>query len=277
MKKIIFLLVFILNASLFFGQNNFSFVFMTDSHLQPDSTVERFFDAAARKINALNPDFIITGGDMIYTAKNGNEKKAKMLFDFMDEKYGNFKMPVYYTMGNHEVVGILPESGIDSSNPAWGKRLYEKRYNPRYYSFEKFKWKFFILDGIKILEKKMTYTIGVDSIQIKWIKEELLSTDKEIPLVISIHTPLVSPKALTNPKTQIISKNAKTVLSLFEKHNLKIVLQGHNHVYMNLFYNGTYYISGGTTFPKASDINRGFVLVNVKNNIENIEFINTGN
>ncbi len=50
-----------------------------------------------------------------------------------------------------------------------------------------------------------------------------------------------------------------------------MVLQGHN-VYMNLFYDDTYY----TTLIKTKTVNRGFVFISIKNNNANVEFIRTG-
>ncbi len=276
MKRILFIFVFILQVISLLGQTNFSFVFLPDIHLRPDSLIEKNFDEVTEKINSLDPDFLILGGDMIYTAKDGDEKKAQMLFDFMDRKFENFKMPFYYTMGNHEVVGILPNSGIDSSDPVWGKGLYEKRYCKRYYSFEKYGWKFYVLDGIKILKKEMNYTSGVDSVQIAWLKDELLSVDKNTPLVVIIHTPLVNPKSFANPGFKIISSNAREVLDQFKDHNLRLVLQGHNHVYMNLFYEGIYYISGGSTLLNTGFNNRGFTMFKIVDDDINVEFIHTG-
>ena len=276
MKRIFLLLFFIFQINLLFGQNNFSFVFLPDVHLEPDSAVEANLDRVIKKINKLKPDFLITGGDMIYTAKNVDDKKAKKLFDLMDKKFTKFKMPIYYTMGNHEVVGILPNSGIDSSHPQWGKGMYEERYGQRYKSFANSGWKFFLLDGIKIQEKEMNYTAGVDSIQIEWLKHELLQTDSNTPIVIVIHTPLINPYAIRNMEHSILSENAETVLNLFNDHNLKMVLQGHNHKYMNLFLGGTYYLSGGSTLLRTEPVNEGFLFVKIKNNVEKIKFIQTG-
>ena len=275
-KRALFFLILISQISLLSGQNNFSFVFLPDIHLEPDSAIEDNLNRIIKKVNKLKPDFVITGGDMIYTAKNVDNIKAKQLFDLMDDKFSKFKIPLYYTMGNHEVVGILPNSGIDSSHPQWGKGMYEERYGQRYKSFVNSGWKFFLLDGIKIREKKMDYTSGVDSIQIEWLKYELLQTDSNMPIVIVIHTPLINPYAISSTEHQVLSKNAETVLNLFNDHNLKMVLQGHNHKYMNLFLGGTYYISGGSTLPKTDQVNEGFLFVKIKNNVEKIKFIQTG-
>ena len=170
MKRVTIFLIFILQAVLVFGQNDFSFIYLPDIHLRRDSAVEANFDILTKQINNLRPDFIITGGDMIYTAKNVDEKNAKVLFDLMDTNFHKLNMPIYYTMGNHENVGILAESGMETSHPMWGKGMYEKRYGKRYRSFTHSGWKFFLLDGIKILEKERNYTQGVDSVQMEWLK-----------------------------------------------------------------------------------------------------------
>lgn len=277
MKKTGIVLLFIFQTVFLFGQSDFSFVFLPDIHLRPDSATESSFDILTTQINNLKPDFVITGGDMIYTAKNVDEKKARVLFDLMESKFHKLNMPVYYTMGNHEIVGVLPESGMEISNPLWGKGMYEKLYGKRYHSFIQFGWKFFLLDGIKILEKERNYTQGVDSVQMEWLKNELQFTDKSTPIVITIHTPILNPHAIINSQDNLLSKNSETVLALFKDYNLKIVLEGHTHLYMNLFFEGIHYISGGST-SYASDLNYnsdGFLMVCVKNNREEIQFVKT--
>ncbi len=277
MKRYLFIFLLVFQFGFVSGQNKFSFVFLPDLHLQPDSAIEADFTRLAKQINKISPDFIITGGDMIYTAKNGDEKKAKMLFDFMDSELEKFKMPVYFTMGNHEVVGILPNSGIESSHPQWGKQMYEQRYGNRCKTFNYSGWKFFLLDGIKILEEKMNYTSGVDSEQMNWIKSELENIPADVPIIVSIHTPLVNPKAFIDSGIPALSENAKAVLDLFERHNLKMVLQGHNHVYMNLLFRGVHYVSGGSTSysDNLKPFDDGFILVHIKGNQEKTEFIQT--
>jgi hypothetical protein len=62
---------------------------------------------------------------------------------------------------------------------------------------------------------------------------------------------------------------------LFKEHNLRVVLQGHNHIYMNLLINGIHYISGGSSAFGTDSINDGFILINIKNNTEKIKFLTT--
>lgn len=272
MKKLTLSIVIFLNLTILSAQNNFSFIFLPDLHLNPATEVLTNFNSVAKQVNRLKPDFVITGGDMIYTAKSVDDKKASILFDLMDEQLEKFRMPVYLTMGNHETVGITAESGIDSSNPMWGKKMFEERYDKRYYSFNYEGWKFFVLDGIRIREKEKDYTSGIDDEQIKWIEKELLSTGKEIPVVIAVHTPLINPHAISDSGSDALTAASEKVLDLFEKHNLKIVLQGHNHIYMNLYINGIHYLSGGSTAFGTEPDNNGFVKVKIRKGVEKISF-----
>lgn len=273
MKRIKFCLILFLQITLLFGQKSFSFVYLPDIHLQPDSAVLANFRQMAGQVNRLRPDFVLTGGDMIYTAKNVDDKKAEKLFDLMDTEFRQFKMPVYLTMGNHENVGITAESGIDKTNPMWGKRMFEIRYNKRYYTFTYSGWKFFILDGIRILEAEKNYTQGVDSIQMDWIRNELLTTAKRTPIVISIHTPLVNPHAVTDPGSQLLSASAVAVLDMFRDYDLRLVLEGHTHIYMDLLLKGVHYISGGSTAYGTDSLDFGIVQVKIKKDTEKIQFV----
>ena len=272
MNRIKLCLVLFLQTALLFSQKNFSFVYLPDIHLRPDSAVVAGFENIAGRVNKLHPDFVLTGGDMIYTAKNVNDKKAEVLFDLMDKEFRLFKMPVHMTIGNHEHVGITGETGIDKTNPNWGKQMYEKRYGNSYYAFVYDGWKFFVLDGIRILEKEKDYTQGIDSAQIRWIKSELDVTGKEMPLVISIHTPIINPHAITSSESRAITPEIEAVMNLFKSHNLKLVLEGHTHLYMYLYFHGIYYISGGSTAYGTDEPDDGFVLVSVKNNNLRISF-----
>lgn len=272
MKKIFIISVSLLQAFLSYGQS-FSFVYLPDIHLRPDSDVKAGFEQMVSRVNKIHPDFILTGGDMIYTAKTVNGKKAAVLFDFMDKEFRLFTMPVYTTMGNHENVGITAESGIDKTDPDWGKQMFEKRYHKRYYTFEYKGWKFFILDGIKIMEKTKNYTEDIDDEQIEWIKKELKSTDKNTPLVISMHTPFIDPNSVVTSKSKVMPAICDTVLNMFKGYDLKMVLEGHTHRYMNLFYHGIYYLSGGSSEIYTDEEDHGFLQIKVNGTVPAVNFV----
>jgi hypothetical protein len=111
-------------------------------------------------------------------------------------------------------------------------------------------WKIFILDSVEE-NGKGGYKGGVDSTQMTWIGEELAKTPAKMPIIVSVHIPLITTEAqilggsLTpNAEYEVIT-NSKEVLELFKGHNLKLVLQGHLHFYEYMHVFGTTYITGG--------------------------------
>ena len=82
-------------------------------------------------------------------------------------------MPVHNTMGNHEIFGIHKKYGVDTTNPEYGEKMFEKRLGDSYYSFNYDGWKFMVLNSPEDT-KKNKYIGLIDEKQIDWIKEELV-------------------------------------------------------------------------------------------------------
>jgi 3',5'-cyclic AMP phosphodiesterase CpdA len=229
----------------------FSVVFMTDIHLTYESNAVEGFKQALDTINKLNPDFIITGGDLIMDALGQSFGRADSLYNLYQETIKNTDIPVYNTMGNHEIYGIYKNrSGADTSNPEYGEKMFEKRIGPSYYSISHKGWKFMILNSIEDT-KKDRYIGLIDSAQVSWIKEELKKTDPGTPIVLSTHIPLIT--AMTQryigstvpTDSGTVVYNSLEVLDLFADHNLKLVLQGHLHTIEDIHIDGIHFITGG--------------------------------
>ena len=58
---------------------------MTDIHLQPERKGVEGFTMALQNANALRPDFIITGGDLVMDALAVDFERASSLFDLYNE------------------------------------------------------------------------------------------------------------------------------------------------------------------------------------------------
>lgn len=228
---------------------SFSFVFMTDIHLQPEGNAVNGFQAAIDSVNKLDPDFVITGGDLIMDALGVSYERADSLYNLYDSLLASLHMPVYNTMGNHEVYGIYKESEADPDHPEFAEKMFEKRLGDRYYSFDHKGWHFMILDAI---EEPGDYYIGeIDSIQIEWIRKDLEKLDAATPIVLSTHIPFITAvtqirkgSMAANTPGLVIS-NTKEILELFDGHNLKLVLQGHLHILEDIYINGIHFITGG--------------------------------
>jgi 3',5'-cyclic AMP phosphodiesterase CpdA len=229
----------------------FTAVFMTDIHLQYENNAVEGFKQALDTVNKLNPDFIITGGDLIMDALGQSFGRADSLYNLFQETIKNTDIPVYNTMGNHEIYGIYRNrSGADTSNPEYGEKMFEKRIGPSYYSYTHKGWKFMILNSIEDT-KKDRYIGLIDADQMSWIKEELQKTDAGTPIVLSTHIPLITAMnqryigSTVPADSGTVVYNSKEVLDLFADHNLKLVLQGHLHTIEDIHIDGIHFITGG--------------------------------
>ena len=253
-KFILFLLIPLLLfvAGCTTNQQSFRFVFMTDIHLQPELYADQGFQTAIQRVNELKPDFVLTGGDLIMDALGQSFERSWGLYDLYLKHLKKFNMPVYNTMGNHEVFGLYPESGVNPDNPEYGKAMYKHRlnYQQTYYSFDHKGWHFIVLDAIGFKPNRR-YFGYVDKDQLNWLEQDLSGVDKSTPIVVSLHIPLTSVYAqMADSSTAGLDSaavvvNAKQVLAKFNSYNLRLVLQGHLHIVEEIIFRDTHYITGG--------------------------------
>ena len=109
------------------SRDSFRFVFMTDIHVMPELRGVEGFLAAIDAVNKLEPDFVITGGDLIYDALGVDYERADSLYRIFGELCEKFEMPVHHTIGNHEIFGLYVDSGVEPTHPEFGRKMFEKR------------------------------------------------------------------------------------------------------------------------------------------------------
>ncbi|MFL7793505.1 MAG: metallophosphoesterase, partial [Anaerolineae bacterium] len=78
--------------------NFFEFAFLTDIHLKPEMGAPKGFQMAIDKVNQLNPDFVLTGGDLVFDAMRGNQARCDSLFSLYKKMSAGFHMPVHNCM-----------------------------------------------------------------------------------------------------------------------------------------------------------------------------------
>ena len=265
---------------------SFTFAFLTDVHLTYERNAVPGFNQAIQSVNDLKPDFVIMGGDLIMDALGQRYSYADSLYNLYNETVKKFNMPVFNTMGNHEIYGIYSQSGADKLNPEYGEKMFEKRLGELYKSFLHKGWKFMILNSIEDTGKDR-YIGKIDDAQIEWIKKELSSTDKNTPIVISTHIPFITANTQKYVGTTVASDsstviyNGKEVLDLFSNHNLKLVLQGHLHSLEDIYIDGIHFITGGAVSSgwwngPNKGLEEGYVLLTAANNEISWKYIDFG-
>lgn len=231
---------------------SFDFVFFTDTHIQPELDAAHGCAMAFAKISATKPDFAICGGDLVYDALAVAHPRADMLFDLYQRTEDRLKIPLYHTIGNHDLFGVLTKSGVAPNDPSYGKKMYEDRVGARtYYSFDHKGYHFIVLDSIQPTPDRF-WEGRMDDVQQHWLRDDLRRIEPEAPVIVITHVPLITgylaygPKPDGSPRYDTVSvANSSDVIALFEGRNILAVLQGHLHINELVNYKNCQYVCCG--------------------------------
>lgn len=222
--------------------NTFSFVHLTDTHIEPELHAADGCRMAFDRVNKLRPDFIIHGGDLVFDAAAVPDLRAKQVYTLFEDTAKRLEAPVHHLVGNHDVCGV-------GTGTRYGKAMFEDRIGKRYYSFAHKGWKFIALDSIYTADTAKGFIGKIDDEQVAWLKTELAATPKTQPLVVATHIPLATGfLQFSDPPAnaeKLVVTNSSEVLNLLFPYNLKAVLQGHTHIRETIVYNGCQFITSG--------------------------------
>jgi 3',5'-cyclic AMP phosphodiesterase CpdA len=253
---------------------SFTFIFLTDTHIQPELDAARGTDMAFKKTRSIRADFAIQGGDHVFDSLAVPKQRALSLYDLYEKTEQDLGMKVHHTIGNHDVVGIFPQSGVPPTDPLYGKKLFGDRFGKLYYSFDHKGHHFLVLDSIGVTSDR-SYEGRIDAAQMDWIRQDLGAVPAGTPIIVSVHIPLVTafdsyvPVPATPPAHHGMSvANSAEVIKLFEGHNVLGVLQGHTHINERVEWHGIPYITCGAVsgnWWKGTRMGtpEGFTVVNV--------------
>lgn len=231
---------------------SFDFVFFTDTHIQPELDAAHGCAMAFAKIEAAKADFAICGGDLVYDVLAVRHPRADMLFDLYQRVEGTLKIPLYHTIGNHDLFGVLSKSGVEPSDPGYGKKMYEDRIGARtYYSFDHKGYHFIVLDSIWPTADRF-WEGRIDETQLHWLSDDLSRIEPHAPVIVITHVPLITgylaygPKPDGTPRYDTVSvANSSDVIALLEGRNVLAVLQGHLHINELVNYKNCQYVCCG--------------------------------
>lgn len=147
-----------------------------------------------------NAAFIIHTGDICY--ENGMKKHIKLM------NTENMNVPVFYCIGNHELV-----------KGKYGEEVFENNYGPVYYSFDVANVHY-IVTPMPGGDHKPGYT-RLDVC--RWLKNDLAHIKPGTPIVVFNHDILTY-------GDEFIYKGSETESIDLNKHNLKAWVYGHWHI-----------------------------------------------
>lgn len=234
----LFLLVFSIsgNEPIIKKGLKFSFAFFTDIHLNKgENNCFEGFEKAVTSAKIHKADFILTGGDNVDIDVLGNDAEtANELYIRYAETISNLGIEYHAAIGNHDRFW-----GTEKNDPLYNDGLFEKYINKSYYSFDHQGWHFIVLN---------TSNSVVDEKQKQWLLADLNQLDSETPVVVTAHVPFLSVyyPALKGEYTAADTfSNFKEIWDMFDGKNLKLVLQGHMHLYEEIKVRNVQFITGG--------------------------------
>jgi len=252
---------------------DFSFIFLTDTHLQPELDATHGTDLAMRRARTIRADFAIQGGDHVFDALGVPIARATQLFDLCGKTEQDLGLKVHHTLGNHDVFGVYTGSGVSPTDPEYGKKLFADHFGPTFYSFDHKGHHFIVLDSIGITPDRH-YEGRLDQDQLDWLAKDLAAQPAGTPIVVSTHIPLVTAiTSYTDPSPKFppqLVTGGPAAIKLFEGHNVLAVLQGHTHVNEQVVWRGIPYITSGAVCGNWWHGTRlgtpeGFTVVNIAN------------
>jgi 3',5'-cyclic AMP phosphodiesterase CpdA len=223
---------------------DFTVAFLTDPHVFPKKGAP---EGCARAFqHALDqgqkPELIITGGDLTFDLLEADHEAAKTQLDLFDQATRPVDIPMYHTLGNHDLFGLYQASGISTDDPLYGKAYFLNHFGLErtYYSFDHEGWHFVVLDTLGI--QGTSYRGWVDAEQLAWLDDDLAHAGK--PTVVVGHIPLFSNYIEWKRGTSqgipegVTVVNSHEVAKILEQHAVKLVLAGHLHVNEAFYYKG---------------------------------------
>lgn len=261
---------------------SFEFAFLTDIHIKPEMQAPKGFEMAIDKVNELNPDFVITGGDLVYDVMRGDFAKSEALFELYNNMAKTFKMPVHNCIGNHDLFAIYEESPETEDHPDYKYGMWERHFGKTYYSFDHKGWHFITLNSLDVTDDKRYKTIFHEA-QLKWLEDDLRKVDNSTPIVITTHIPMICAYTqLNGGNGNRTVDNASVVFKMLENHNLKLVLQGHIHWKEYGFVNDRFHfltggsIAGNGWKGRRHNTKEGFMKIKITGDDFSWEYIDHG-
>lgn len=226
-------------------------VYFTDVHARPDGRVRDAMTKAAAAINRADADIVLGGGDLIDRGFELTRAQADARWDAYMAMHRSLMGEVHSAIGNHDLVGFAYENGpppdLDPKSDFRHRLGLERTYR----AFTAAGHHIVILDPVDVTGDTYQYRGWVDREQREWLKEYLSGVPADSPIVVICHIPLLtayfsaSEGGTFQAEPNRVVVNNREVLSLFEKHNLVLVLQGHTHVSEMIHWRGTTFLTGG--------------------------------
>ena len=170
------------------------------------------------------PVYGLVAGDII-----GYSKDTTLLFPKIKMLISDTGIPFFYTPGNHDV-------DMNSTSNSLSKLPYNNAFGPNYYSFNRGKIHYIMLDNIFRDPIKGGYKGYIEEKQMKWLEQDLATIAKGSTVILTMHIPSYSPEARSGESHKELPhrvlQNRENLYALLKPFNVHI-FSGHEHLVEN--------------------------------------------
>ena len=185
--------------------NKFKAIFFGDPQPSNIEQVDHIAHDVIAELIGTDAKFGVTLGDIMFDRLD--------LFEASNANLALVGMPWYNVVGNHDL-------NFDSNTDEGSDETFHRYYGPNYYSFDYGPTHFIVLDdvswGIKG-DGKRSYTGGLDSDQIAFVKNDLALVPENKLVMLMMHIPLTN------------VGNRQELYRLIEKRPYSLSISGHTH------------------------------------------------
>lgn len=150
------------------------------------------------------------------------------LFADYNEAVAKMGIPFFQALGNHDMDYRL--GGDETSD-----QTFQKQYGPTYYSFNRGKAHYIVLDDVRYLGTERDYDGFVSQAQLDWMTKDLKYVAKDALVIISLHIPVNSGV-----------KNKDDFFKVISGFTNVHIMSGHTHYNRNMITNNVFEHNHGT-------------------------------
>jgi len=137
-------------------------------------------------------------------------------------------IPFFQCLGNHDQ--DYRQGGDDTSD-----KTFKKYFGPTYYSFNRGKAHYIVLDDVRYLGVERTYDGYITEEQLAWMEKDLQHVPKDNLVIVNVHIPIHNSV-----------KNNKAFYDVLKNFTNVHIMSGHTHYNRNVIQNGVYEHNHGT-------------------------------
>lgn len=209
------------------NDNKHNFIIWADPQVKNKKDVKQMMDTAVpdvqQLVKSMGPDALIHGvcvGDIVWD--------NHALFPDYNEAVAQMGIPFFQALGNHDMDYRM--GGDETSD-----KTFKDVYGPTYYSFNRGKAHYVVLDDVRYLGTEREYDGYITENQLSWLAKDLKYVEKDQLLIINLHIPVHS-----------AVKNNDELYALLEGYKNVHIMSGHTHYNLNKITNDIYEHNHGT-------------------------------